>query len=213
MIARDSILGVILAGGAARRLFPGKVGGGDKGFAELAGAPMLAHVIARFAPQVDRLILNANGDPARFAAFGLKVVADEGPPGQGPLAGLLTAIAWAEASGEGYAAIATVTTDVPFLPDGLVTRLAAAYTSGPVVAQSGGRVHPCIGLWPLSLKDAVRTALSAQRRSVEAFALANGAIAVAFPFGDSGNPTIDPFFNANTPDDLATARKLLAGQT
>jgi molybdenum cofactor guanylyltransferase len=208
MTPHPHILGVILAGGEARRM-----GGGDKGLAELAGQPMLAHVIQRFAPQVDRLILNANGERERLAAFGLEVVADTEAPGEGPLAGLLTAMEWAEASGYGYKAIATVTTDVPFLPGDLVARLAAAHTSGPVVAQSGGRVHPCIGLWPLSLKGAVRAALETERRSVEAFALANGAIAVPFPFGDSGNPTIDPFFNANTPDDLATARKLLAGQT
>ncbi len=208
MIARDSILGVILAGGAARRM-----GGGDKGLANIAGKPMLGHVIARFAPQVERLILNANGDPARFAGFGLEVVADTDEPGQGPLAGLLAAIAWAEARDEGYKAIATVTTDVPFLPGNLVARLAAAHTSGPVLAQSGGRVHACIGLWPLSLKDAVHAALETERRSVEAFAAANGAIAVPFPFGDSGNTAVDPFFNANTADDLANARKLLAGQT
>ncbi len=204
-----------MAGGSARRMFAhDPAGGGDKGLADLAGTPMLARVIGRFAPQVSRLVLNANGDPARFAAFGLEIVTDRGRGDQGPLAGLDAVIAWAQQHG-GYRAIATVSTDTPFLPLDLVARLAAAQTdpSLPVIAASGERLHATIGLWPLSLKAAISTALADGPRSVEAFAKAHGAIAVPFPFSDIAGRTVDPFFNANTPDDLAAARTLLTGPT
>jgi molybdenum cofactor guanylyltransferase len=189
-------------------------GGGDKGLADLAGTPMLAHVIQRFAPQVSRLVLNANGDPARFAAFGLEIVADRDSGDQGPLAGLDAVMHWAEQHG-GDRVIATVSTDTPFLPLDLVARLAAAQTDPgrPVIASSGERLHATIGLWPLWLKAEIAAALAEGRRSVEAFAKAHGAIAVPFPFSDIGGRTVDPFFNANTPDDLAAARALLAGPT
>ncbi len=193
------------------------MGGGDKGLAGLGGTTMLAHVIDRFRPQVSRLILNANGAPERFTAFGLEVVADRAAADQGPLAGVLTAIEWAERLGQGYPAVATVTTDVPFLPADLVARLSAAAVSGGgccslAIASSADRFHACIGLWPLGLKDHVRQALLDERRSVEAFAKANGAIAVSFPFSDIGGRVVDPFFNANTPDDMRAARALLTGQ-
>ena len=194
-------------------------GGGDKGFADLAGKSMLAHVIQRFGPQVSRLVLNANGDPARFAAFSLEIVPDRGNGGQGPLAGLDAVMHWAEQHG-GDRIIATVSTDTPFLPLDLIARLAAAQTDSgrpvsgrPVIAASGERLHATIGLWPLSLKAGVAAALAEGRRSVEAFAKAHGAIAVPFPFSDIGGRTVDPFFNANTPDDLVAARALLAGPT
>lgn len=209
MSVHRNILGVILAGGSARRLFPGNAGGGDKGLADLSGLPMLAHVIARFRPQVDALILNANGDPKRFAEFGLVIVPDLDDRRQGPLAGLLAAMDWAERTDKGCAAIATVTTDVPFLPSDLVARLAAASGERPAIALSAGRSHPAIALWPVALKGEVRAALDRPELGMNAFAKRQDAIAVSFPFSETGGVPVDPFFNANTPDDLEMARRLL----
>lgn len=210
MTPNPHILGVILAGGSARRM-----GGGDKGFADLAGQPMLARVIGRFAPQVSRLILNANGDANRFAAFDLPVIADAEKSaivGSGPLAGLLAAMDWASSGVPDVTAIASVSTDVPFLPTDLVSRLNAERGSGAAIASCAGRLHPVIGIWPLDLKDAIHSALENGQRSVEAFAKAANATTVHFPLVSIGGQTIDPFFNANTPDDLSLARTLLKGE-
>lgn len=208
MNSHTHILGVVLAGGASRRM-----GGGDKGLADLGGQPMLAQVIARFQPQVTSLVLNANGDPARFAGYGLPVVPDLDGNAQGPLAGLLAAMTWAERTDRAFSAIATVTTDVPFLPLDLIGRLAAEKPNGPAIAASADRRHPTIGLWPLALKSAIQTALSRNELSVNVFAEAHGAIAVSFVFGESGGVRVDPFFNANTPADLNEARALLTQKT
>ena len=218
MTGSSHILGVILAGGRARRLFQQSPDGGDKGFADLGGQPMLAHVIGRFQPQVASLILNANGDPARFARFGLRVVPDLDSTEQGPLAGLLAGMTWAETADSAFSAIVTVTTDVPFLPLDLVAQLAVATRNGPAIAASADRRHPTIGLWPLSLKGAVQAALSRHELSVNAFAEAHGAIAVSFPFsdgigGEGHGVRVDPFFNANTPAELKEARALLTRKT
>lgn len=191
-------------------MFPGRPAGGDKSLAVLAGQPMIAHVIARLAPQVARLIINANGDPERFAPFGLEVVPDLGQPDQGPLAGLLAAMAWAERSARDVRAIVSVPTDTPFLPADLAARLAAEAGTGAAIAASLGRVHPVIGLWPLRLRESLERALSERRRSVEKFASQSDAVAVAFAPVTIGGHPIDPFFNANTPEDLAKAHALLA---
>jgi molybdenum cofactor guanylyltransferase len=212
MTSHPHILGVILAGGRAQRM-----GGGDKGLSDLGGQPILAHVIQRFRPQVAHLILNANGDASRFAAFGLPVLPDlENALDQGPMSGLAAAMAWAERTSPSFSAIATVTTDSPFLPPDLVSSLAAANRDGqhigPAIAQSADRRHPAIGLWPLTLKSAVHEALAANKLGVNDFARAHGAIAVSFPLSESDGGTVDPFFNANTPDDLAAARAILSRQ-
>src|SRR4051812_26064111 len=110
-------LGVILAGGLARRM-----GGGDKGLVDVGGRAMLAHTIARMKPQVSLLILNANGDPARFAPFGLRVVADGVPGHPGPLAGVLAALDDAAAQ-PGFEWVAVAPCDAPFLPYDLVAGL------------------------------------------------------------------------------------------
>ena len=205
-----NILGVILAGGTARRM-----GGGDKGLSLLAGKPMLAHVQARFAPQVVRLVLNANGPAVRFQAFGLEIVADEGPGDQGPLAGLAAAYTWAASMLPGTTSIATVSTDVPFLPLDLVQRLNDGAQGGAKVAVAAfeGQWHPVIGLWPVHLANGLDQYLRTGQRSAEAFAKRHGAVAVSFPPGLIAGQHIDPFFNANTPDDLAWANKLLLGET
>jgi molybdenum cofactor guanylyltransferase len=195
-------LGVILAGGLASRM-----GGGDKALLDLGGRPLLAHVIARLAPQVDGLALSANGDPARFSGFGLPVIADPVPGYPGPLAGILAGLDWA--AREGAEHIVTAAADTPFLPADLVARLIAAARAGhePIaLAATASGLHPTFGLWPVSLRDDLRLALEAGTRKVAAWAEGQGAARAAF----SDLPS-DPFFNINTPDDLARAHDLLAG--
>jgi molybdopterin-guanine dinucleotide biosynthesis protein A len=198
------ISGVILAGGQSRRF-----GGGDKGLLDLGGRPVLAHVIERMQPQVGQLILNANGDISRFARFGLEIVSDSHCPGQGPLSGLLAALEWAEQHAPG-GAVATVSTDVPFLPLDLVERLDAARHDGVAIAASAGRRHPTIGLWPMSARDAIADALRCGDLSVDRLAAKLKAVVVSFPMREIDGQALDPFFNVNTPDDLAAARILLA---
>jgi len=201
----NHILGVILAGGQSRRF-----GGGDKGFADLDGRPVLSHVIERFRPQIGRLILNANGDLSRFATFGLEVVADREIPGQGPLSGILTALEWAKRHAPDCTAVATVSTDVPFLAPNLIQRLEAERGDGVAIAVSAGRRHPTIAIWPLTSREAVADALQRGALSVDALAAELNAVAVPFPMGEIDGVTIDPFFNVNRPEDLVAARALLA---
>jgi len=201
----NHILGVILAGGQSRRF-----GGGDKGFADLDGRPVLSHVIERFRPQIGRLILNANGDLSRFASFGLEVVADREIPGQGPLSGILTALEWAKRHAPDCTAVATVSTDVPFLALNLIQRLEAERGDRVAIAVSAGRRHPTIAIWPLTSREAVADALQRGALSVDALAAELNAVAVPFPMGEIDGVTIDPFFNVNRPEDLVAARALLA---
>ncbi|HPG88356.1 MAG TPA: molybdenum cofactor guanylyltransferase MobA [Hyphomicrobium sp.] len=199
------VLGVILAGGASRRM-----GGGDKGLQDLGGRPLLAHVIERFAPQVETLILNANGPPDRFNQFQLPIVPDDDDSAQGPLAGVLAAMNWAARARPEIEALATVTSDVPFLPSDLVARLRAASERGLAIAVSSERRHPAIAWWPTTLKDAIAEALQREQRGVNAFAARNNAVEVSFPLSQAHGQCVDPFFNANTPSDLAEARAILA---
>ena len=198
---RIRVLGVILAGGRARRL-----GGGDKALVEVGGRAMLDHVIAALAPQVGTLVLNANDDPARFAQWGLPVVADE-VPDQGPLGGLLAGMRHARAHLPAVRYILTVPVDAPFLPPDLGRRLGEAMPGEGVtiaVAQSGGRLHHVIALWPVGLEAALNDALGCGVRRVEAFAAAQGVHVVDWPLAG-----YDPFMNVNTPADLAHAHKIL----
>jgi len=195
---------VLLAGGLARRM-----GGGDKGLRPLGGRTILDHVIERLRPQVRHLVINANGDPARFAGFGLPVVADAVADFPGPLAGVLTGMEWARASAPDIADIVTVPTDTPFPPRDLVVRLVAARAAAGAdlaCAASGGQAHPVIGLWPVRLADDLRRALVEENiRKVDVWT-ARHRLAVA----DFAAAPVDPFFNANRPDDLAEAERLLA---
>lgn len=193
--------GVILAGGLSRRM-----GGGDKGLVPLAGRPLLGHVIDRLAPQVPALALNANGDPARFAGFGLDVIPDTLPDHPGPLAGILAAIGWARTRGAPW--VLTVPGDTPWLPGDLVPRLimAAEDADGLALAESGGRLHPVCGLWPVALADRLAADIAAGARRVGDWALSQGAARAPFP---SGEP--DPFANLNTPEDFARAETLSGG--
>jgi molybdopterin-guanine dinucleotide biosynthesis protein A len=196
-------IGVLLAGGLARRM-----GGGDKPLRLIAGRPLLDHVIERLRPQVAGLVLNANGDRARFAAYGLPVVADSIPDYAGPLAGILAGLDWTAENRRDCPMIASVATDAPFLPTDLVARMAqamAAEGADLACAASGGQAHPVIGLWPVRLREELRRALVEEGlRKVDVWT-ARYRLAVV-PFSDR---PVDPFFNANRPEDLATAAALL----
>jgi molybdopterin-guanine dinucleotide biosynthesis protein A len=195
----DRPVAVLLAGGLARRM-----GGGDKPLRLLHGRPLLDHVIARIRPQVQALVLNANGDPARFAPWGLEVVPDPLPDFPGPLAGVLAGMRWAAARDAD--AVLSVPTDTPFLPADLVERLQAARTAAGVpiaCAASGGRTHPVIALWPVKLADALEAALRSGDRKIDAWTARYGVAEAAFDA-----TTTDPFFNVNRPDELAQAERL-----
>ncbi len=195
--AETAFPALILAGGLSRRM-----GGGDKGLLPLAGRPILAHVIDRIRPQVTALALNANGDATRFAGFDLAVVADDTADFAGPLAGILAALVWARGAHPSAAAVLTVPADTPFLPRDLAERLAA--TGAPAVAASGGRIHPVVGLWPLALEAGLRKALREEGlRKVEDWTARLGPAVVDF-----ASMPLDPFFNVNTPEDLARAAAL-----
>ncbi len=208
------ITGVLLAGGQSRRMFPDQPGGGDKALRDLAGRPMLAHVIEQLAPQVGRLVINANGDPSRFAAFGLPVAPDTIDGFVGPLAGVLAGMRWSRANAADATHIATVSTDAPFIPLDLVAGLKAGLHHTPsaiAIARSGGELHPVIGLWPVALADDLETALRHGVRKVLVWTDRHGTQAVDFPFTPMAGRQIDPFFNANHPDELDEARRLLQG--
>jgi molybdenum cofactor guanylyltransferase len=198
-----TIAGIVLAGGLSRRM-----GGGDKSLRLLAGRPILAHIVERAAPQVAALALNANGDAARFAAFGLPVVADSVPDFAGPLAGVLAGLDWAAERVPGATHVASFAGDAPFLPRDLVARLAAALAHGRhalACAASAGRAHPVFGLWPVALGAALRRAVVEEGiHKVDAWTARYDLVAVEF-----ATVPVDPFFNANRPDDLAEAEQLM----
>ncbi|TPN57007.1 molybdenum cofactor guanylyltransferase MobA [Mesorhizobium sp. B1-1-4] len=203
-IERPMTLGVVLAGGLGRRM-----GGGDKPTRVIGGRTMLEHVIERLGPQCDGLVLNANGDPVRFARFGLPVVADtiEGYPG--PLAGMLAALDWTADNRPDVEWVVSAAGDCPFLPRDLVARLQRArMTEGAdlAVAASGGQAHPVIGLWKVALRGELRHALTNEGlRKIDRWTSRYGLATVSWP----AEP-VDPFFNANTVEDLAEAERLAA---
>lgn len=202
------VIGVVLAGGRSSRM-----GGGDKALLELGGKPMLAHVIARLKPQVSSIVISANGDPARFATFGLPVVADSLPDFQGPLAGIEAGLAWAAANCPGVASVLTVPGDTPFFPTDLGRRLAdAAVATSLAVARTDEGVHPVVGLWPIGMAGDLKTAVTDGFRRVSRWAEMQGATEVFFPPVKIGGKKVDPFFNINRPEDLAEAQALLAAE-
>jgi molybdopterin-guanine dinucleotide biosynthesis protein A len=197
------VLGLLLAGGLARRM-----GGGDKCLRPLGRTTLLGHVIERARPQVTRLVLNANGDPARFATFDLPVAGDVIGGFAGPLAGVLTGMEWAQSHRPDLPWVATIATDTPFFPRDLVQRLFEAAAAGAdlACAASAGRSHPVFGLWPVRLAVDLRRAMAEEGlRKVDDWTGRYRLATVEFPAGK-----VDPFFNANTPDDLARAERLLA---
>jgi molybdenum cofactor guanylyltransferase len=198
------IVGVILAGGRAERM-----GGGDKCLREIAGKTILARVIERIRPQVDDLVLNANGDPARFAAYGLTVVPDTVVDFAGPLAGVLAGLEWAEASHPQAHYIVTAPADGPFLPRDLVKHLVGTLVAEDaelVTAACGTQTYPVVGLWPVRLAQALYDALAKEGvHKVDAWSKRFRRAVASFP----ATP-VDPFFNANTPEQLAEAVRLAA---
>jgi molybdopterin-guanine dinucleotide biosynthesis protein A len=196
-------VGLLLAGGQSRRM-----GGGDKALRLLGGATLLDRVVARLRPQVEALVLNANGDPARFAGFGVPVVADSVPGFAGPLAGVLAGLDWAASNRPDCPYVASVATDAPFLPADLVARLAQGLAEAGAdlaCAASGGRAHPVFGLWPVRLREELHRAVTADGvRKVDLFTGRYKLATVPFP-----DRPVDPFFNANRPEDLDAAAALM----
>jgi len=200
--AGRDVAAVLLAGGLARRM-----GGGDKSLRMLGGKPLLLHALERIRPQVAAILLNGNGDPARFAAFGVPVADDAVPGFSGPLAGILTGLEWAAVQAPGCRFVVSVPTDSPLLPPDLVARFKTALAGGArlACAASGGRTHPVIGLWPVDLAADLRRALTEQdERKIDRFTARYSVATVEWP----AQP-FDPFFNANRPEDLAVAERLL----
>jgi molybdopterin-guanine dinucleotide biosynthesis protein A len=200
----EKTLGLVLAGGLARRM-----GGGDKARIKIGGVTILQRVIACLMPQCSRVILNANGDPARFAETGLPVIADSVPDFAGPLAGILAGLDWAAANAPQCEWLASAPGDCPFLPDNLVARLHEARVAAAmplVCARSGEWRHPVVGLWPLTLRDELRRALVEEGlHKIEIWTARHGVAIADWP----AEP-IDPFFNVNTPEDARRAEALAA---
>jgi molybdopterin-guanine dinucleotide biosynthesis protein A len=198
------IPGVLLAGGLARRM-----GGGDKPMRQIAGRTILERVIARLAPQCDGLILNANGDPARFAAYGLPVIADRVADFPGPLAGILAGLDWVAENRPDVAFMLSAAADCPFLPRDLVARLDQARIAQDAqlaVAASDGQSHPVIGLWSVALREDLRHALVVDDvRKIDRWTARYPLATVTWP-----TSPLDPFFNANTIEDVEEADRLAA---
>jgi molybdenum cofactor guanylyltransferase len=199
-------LGVVLAGGLARRM-----GGGDKALIEIGGAPILDRVLARLAPDCAQVILNANGDPARYARYGLPVIPDGVPGFAGPLAGVLAGLDWAAQHRPDLEWVVSAPADCPFLPRDLVAHLHEARIAqgGPLAcARSGERRHPVVGLWPVALRGDLRAALVSEGlHKIETWTARHGVALADWPVGP-----IDPFFNVNAPGDVAEAERLAAAR-
>ena len=195
-----TIAGVILAGGLSRRM-----GGNEKSLLQLAGKQPISWVAEAMASQVDPLAVNANGDPARFGFLELPVIADTVEGFVGPLAGVLAGMRWANDL-EGVTHLITAAADTPFLPNNLVQELQAAIggTDHIAMAHSLDRIHPVFGLWPIALADDLEHFLVAEdKRKILEFANRYTLHSVNFD-----KPGTDPFFNINTPQDLAQAEEM-----
>jgi molybdopterin-guanine dinucleotide biosynthesis protein A len=202
----ERTLGVVLAGGLARRM-----GGGDKALIEIAGQTILSRALDRMQPQCAAMILNANGDPKRFAPFNLPVVADDVPDFAGPLAGILAALEWAAAHEPSIEWMVSVPGDCPFLPRDLVTRLhaARALENKPLAcAKSGDWRHPVVGLWNVTLRADLRHALTVEQlHKIEIWTARHGVAIAEWP-----DQPVDPFFNVNSPEDRDRAAQIAREQ-
>ena len=190
---------IILAGGRATRM-----GGGDKCLRRVGSDRLIDLVIARLATQAGPLALNANGNPERFSEFGLPVVPDSMVGFVGPLAGVLAGMDWAAELG--FNQIATVAADTPFFPLDLVARLISEGPLALAATQEGGKIYrqPTFGLWPVELRGDLRTALEDGLRKVVLWTDRHHAGQAVW---DVDN--LNPFFNINTPEDIAKAEARL----
>jgi molybdopterin-guanine dinucleotide biosynthesis protein A len=210
MALPDGVVGVLLAGGRSSRM-----GGGDKCLRMLGGKTILARIIDRLKPQVSEIVINANGDASRFAVFGVPVVADSIVGYAGPLAGVHAGLEWVKANRPGVSHVVTMATDTPFFPANLVRQLLQASddSSALRIAKSEAGTHYVIGLWPITFAAALEASIKLGERKVGAWTKEHGAIEVFFPPVDVGGQSVDPFFNINAPEDLASAEALLSEKT
>src|SRR5262249_27484518 len=192
-------LGLVLAGGLARRM-----GGGDKALIKVGGVAILDRVLERLRGACQTIVLNANGDPARFARYGLPVIADSVPDFAGPLAGILAGLDWAAAHAPGTEWVVSVPGDCPFLPSDLVDRLHAVRVEAGTAlacARWGDWRRPVVGPWRVAVRGDRRPALTVEDlRKIDSRTARHGVAIASW----SDQP-IDPFFNVNPPDDVATA--------
>jgi molybdopterin-guanine dinucleotide biosynthesis protein A len=192
-----TIAGSILAGGQSRRM------GEDKSFLVLGGTPLIERAIDRLRPQVGQLILNVHQDTKELGAYGLPIVEDADGDHQGPLAGLLASLRWAETQGIPW--IATAAVDTPFFPKDLVARLeAASQDKTMAAARSGGRLHPVFGLWRSELASALGREMGQGLRSLHQWVALHDAGIADWP-----TRPYDPFFNINRPEDVTKASQIL----
>jgi molybdopterin-guanine dinucleotide biosynthesis protein A len=210
MEINEPVVGVVLSGGRSSRM-----GGGDKCLLQLGGEPVLARILHRLRPQVIEIIINANGDPSRFADFGVPVIADSIAGLAGPLAGVHAGLEWVKAHTSGIRSVVTVASDTPFFPSDLVQRFLTALEDDPAlaVAASSEGVHPVVGLWPVAIALLIEESLRRGMRKAGAFTKDHDAIEVFFEAARIGGRLVDPFFNINRPEDLARADALLRGDS
>ena len=205
-------IGVILAGGQASRMGMDKTGG-DKGLLLLEGTSLLSRVVQRLQPQVGALVLNANGDPARFSSFELPVISDSVEGYAGPLAGVLAGMDWAFERGHTH--IVTAAADTPFFPSNLVEKLHQAQEEQKKPIALAATPHPAkgllrqptFGLWPVDLREDLRRALNDGIRKIVQWTDRHGTALASFEFEEN-----DPFFNVNTPQDMLRAQEILRAQ-
>lgn len=201
------VVGVLLAGGQSRRM-----GGGDKCLLKLGQKTLLEMAIDRLSPQVSNVVLNANGDPERFANYRLPVVPDSVEGFAGPLAGVLSGLIWTRQNHRETRWIVTAATDTPFFPENLVTKfLDVADNSYPVIvlASSQGKLHPVFGLWPTALAEHLNESLRKGVRKVLAWTDQHDTRTADFPFMEIGKDLVDPFFNTNNPEELSRAETII----
>jgi molybdopterin-guanine dinucleotide biosynthesis protein A len=206
MEPRERIAAVVLAGGRSSRM-----GGTDKALLELGGETLLARAIARLAPQAADIVVSANGDLERFAAFARPIVADRSADYPGPLAGILAGLEWVAANRPEFRYVVSMPTDTPFFPLDLVGRFLAVPwpDSTLLVARSQSGVHPVVGLWPVDAAPELAKALGKGMRKVGDWTKQQMAVEILFPPVEIGGKPVDPFFNINRPEDLAEAEALL----
>jgi molybdenum cofactor guanylyltransferase len=197
-------IGLLLAGGQSSRM-----GGGDKPLLQIGHVPILDRIIDRMKDQCSELLLNANGDPERFANYDMIIIRDDIDGFKGPLAGILAGMDWTARNRPEIGWIASIATDTPFIPRTLVGSLHdQILRSGSrlACAGSGGWTHPVIGLWPVMLREDLRQALTQEGlRKIDAWTARYGVTVHEWPIVQ-----FDPFFNANTPEDIIEAENLVA---